>query len=111
MEFASTYFQAMQQQAPKLLNALIKSGKLEQHLKDKSLEARAMLASLLQNEPKGPDGRPKNLAALHQAEEATLIEFETPDSQQRPEPPDDLPQRASQIATSPAPTTRSSRDR
>lgn len=89
MEFKSQYLQAMQDQAPKMLAALHRHGRLEQHLQQKSVEAHAMLRDLLK---KHPD---PSLAQQREAEEIvrqTLIEF--PPEKLDPEnaePPDDLP--------------------
>ncbi|WP_298725738.1 hypothetical protein [uncultured Ferrovibrio sp.] len=84
MEFKIAYLEAMRRQAPKMFNQLQRSGQLDAHVQAKSAEAHRMLNEMLSNEPKLPSGLPKNLEALHRAEEivmATLIEFpsdETP---------------------------------
>lgn len=78
MEFKGPYLQAMAEQAPKMLKALQRSGTMLQHAQEKSEEAYAMLADLLKNEPKFPNGVPKSLQAEPRAEEivmSLLIEF------------------------------------
>ena len=94
MEFKEPYLLAMRDRAPKMFMQLRRSGMLDQHLDQMSGQAHEMLAQLLAQEPKGKNGLPLNPAALREAEEivrATLIEFPTPEKEQRLEPPDDLP--------------------
>jgi hypothetical protein len=77
MEFKTPYVLAMREQAPKMFMELVRSGKIEDHLQDKSMEAHRMLQELLASAPKDPDGRPQ-MEAARAAEEivrATLIEF------------------------------------
>lgn len=95
MEFKGPYLQKMSENAPRLLKSLRLGGGLNEHLQAKSQEAHDLLGQLLANEPKYPNGLPKNLQALHQAEEivrSQLTEFET-----------DLPSERSRL---PSPTPR-----
>lgn len=93
MEFKTPYLLAMREQAPKMFQELVRSGKMDAHLQAKALEAKRMLQGLLAGAPKDEDGRPQ-MEAERAAEEvvrATLIEFPTPPDPDRLEPPDDLP--------------------
>lgn len=90
MEFKGPYLEAMRTQAPRLFNQLRRSGALDAHLQKKTAEAYRMLDEMLADEPKYPDGMPKNPARLREAEEqvrATLIEFPT---ESRADPNDPL---------------------
>lgn len=89
MEFKSQYVHAMREQAPKMFRDLVKHGRIEQHLDQKSGEAHEMLRQLLAQHPN------PGLAERREAEEIvrqTLIEFppEKPE-RENAEPPDDLP--------------------
>src|SRR6185503_1307477 len=100
MDFKAPYVHAMREQAPRMFNALVRSGGMDAHLQRKSHEAHQMLEELLAHVPKEANGLPKNPQDLHRAEEivrATLIEFPPQPDPERAEPPDDLPQKASQI--------------
>ena len=93
MEFQGPYLQAMREQDPKEFMELRRSGKLPAHLKEKTQEAYRMLAELLASKPKNSRGQ-ANMADQREAEELVrhqLIEFPTPEKDQNPEPPDDLP--------------------
>ncbi len=110
VDFKGPYLQAMREQAPKMFMQFRKAGLLDQHVQAKSVEAHQMLDQLLAEEPKTASGAVRNPEALARAEEIVrdqLIEFPTPESGQNPEPPNDLPRSASQIATSRAQTTTS----
>ena len=106
MEFKGPYLLAMREQDPKGFMELLRSGKLEQHLQAKTQEAYRMKADLLANKPKNEWGN-YDLADEREAEELVrhqLIEFPTPERDQNPEPPDDLPtaqMRASKESISP----------
>jgi hypothetical protein len=49
--FKGTYLLAMREQAPKMFMELRRSGKLDQHLQEKSTEAHQMLRELLAQKP------------------------------------------------------------
>jgi len=89
MNFGEPYLLAMREQVPQMYMELRRHGRLDQHLKQKSLEAQAMFNGLLaRHKNPGP-------AERQQAEEivrTTLIEFppEKP-PQDNQEPPEDLP--------------------
>lgn len=94
MDFKGPYLAVMREQAPKMFQALVRSGRMDQHVQEKAIEAHNMLEDLLANEPKLPSGAVRNPEAQARAEEivrATLIEFPTPESEQNPEPGSDLP--------------------
>ena len=85
MDFKIPYQIAMREQAPKLFNHLRRSGGLEAHVHQKSVEAHQMLDELTANAPKLPNGLPKE-PYLSRAESLvfeTLIEFpsENPESE------------------------------
>ena len=83
MLFKTPYLEAMREQAPRMYNRLIRTGKMDAHLDEKSGEAHRMLEELTKDAPKLPNGLPEN-PYLIQAEQLvleTLIEF----------PPDDEP--------------------
>lgn len=93
MDFKSQYVQALRDRDPGLFRELVKTGQIDQHLQDKSLEAHRLLDDLLAPEPKGPDGLPKDPQALRLAEErvkSQMLDFPVPEKDQNPEPPDDL---------------------
>ena len=58
MEFKGTYLLAMREQAPKMFMELRRSGKLDQHLQEKSTEAHQMLRELLAQKPRTARGDP-----------------------------------------------------
>ena len=110
MDFKTIYVQAMREHQPKQFNELVRSGRIEAYLQERSKEAHAMLRDLLKDEPRGPGGAVSNLAKERAAEEqvlAVFLDFPQPESEQNPEPPDDLPKRST--LTSKAPTTGSTR--
>ena len=77
MEFKLPYVLAMREQDPKEFMALRGSGKLDQHLQEKSAEAHRMLEELLRNKPRDSHGFVAE-SDLQHAEElvrAALIEF------------------------------------
>jgi hypothetical protein len=91
MEFKGTYLLAMREQAPKMFMELRRSGKLDQHLQEKSTEAHQMLRELLAQKPRTARGDPY-VSDQHWAEEivrATLIEFK--ERARNPEPSHNLP--------------------
>jgi len=93
MEFKGPYLFSMREQAPKMFMELRRSGKLDQHLQEKSEEAHRLLEELLKGKPKDSHGL-YDPADKREAEEIVrhqLIEFPTPEKDQNPEPPDDLP--------------------
>ena len=93
MEFKTPYLLAMREQAPAMFRELVRSGKMEDHLQAKAMEAKRMLQGLLASAPKDPFGQPQ-LEAARAAEEVvreTLIDFPPPPNPERAEPPDDLP--------------------
>lgn len=75
MEFKGRYLFAMRSQAPKMFAELCRSGQLEQHVQDKSMEAHALIDQLLADEPKGVDGLPRDVQALRATEERVLAEM------------------------------------
>lgn len=82
MEFKGPYLFAMRERAPRMFMRLRRSGTLDEHLQQKSIEAHRLLEQLLADEPKDSDGETKNLAAVRAAEEivwAGLIDFPGPD--------------------------------
>jgi len=79
MEFKVPYVLAMRERAPKMFNRLRRTGAMDAHLQQKSLEAHRMFEELTADAPKLPSGYPRNLHALR-AEQIvfeTLIEFPT----------------------------------
>jgi hypothetical protein len=88
MEFKAPYLFAMREQAPKMFNELRRSGKMDQHLQEKSEEAHRLLAELLADKPKNKHGL-YNLADEREAEEfvrSQLIEFPKPEKDQSDDP-------------------------
>ena len=74
--------------APSMFVELCRSGKLDLHLQDKSLEAHMLLDQLLASEPKGVDGLPKDPQALRLAEERVLgqmLDFPAPQCRENSE--------------------------
>jgi hypothetical protein len=93
VEFETPYLMAMRQQTPRMFMELRRSGKLDQHLQEKSVEAHSLLRELLANKPRDSHGWPAP-ADEREAEEivrAQLLEFPPEGKPERPEPPDDLP--------------------
>ena len=85
MEFKIPYLLAMREKAPKLFNSLSRSGKLDEHLRQKTKQAHEMFDDLTKKAPKLPNGLPKAQPRI-EAERLvleTLIEFpdESPDPQ------------------------------
>jgi hypothetical protein len=77
MDFKAQYLQAMRDQALAMFKRLSKSGELETHAAEMSMEAGRMLRDLLAGSPKDKDGEP-TLCARREAEEylrAALLEF------------------------------------
>lgn len=106
MEFKSAYLNAMREQAPQMFNELRRSGRLDEYVQQKTVEAYGMLSDLLAKEPKDSAGQPRNLAALKAAENqvlSSMLEFPQKPDPEMAEPPDDL----RQTAASPAKTSRS----
>ena len=98
MEFKGPYLFAMRERAPKMFKELCRSGRLDEHLQEKSVEAHELLDQLLASEPKGVDGLPKDLQALRLAEEivlAQMLDFPASERAENPGPPEDLERRAS----------------
>lgn len=95
MEFKLPYVLAMREQDPKGFQQLVRSGMMERHLQEKALEARQMLDQLLADKPRDQQGNPNpaDVVAAEEVVRGTLIDFPTPESDQNPEPPDDLPKR------------------
>ena len=88
MEFKLPYLLAMRDQAPKMFNRLRRTGAMDAHLQEKSIEAHALFDGLTANAPKLDNGLPE-LPYRAQAERAvleTLIEFPS----EGPEPSDPL---------------------
>jgi hypothetical protein len=75
MEFKGPYIFAMRERAPKMFVKFCRSGQLDQHVHDKSVEAHALLERLLADEPRGIDGLPQDLQALRLAEERVLAQM------------------------------------
>jgi hypothetical protein len=90
VEFKVPYLLAMRERDPKLFMELRRSGKLDQHLQEKTTEAHNLLDLLLSGHPN------PSLPQRREAQEqvfATLISF-PPRDDQKPEfpgPLDDLP--------------------
>jgi hypothetical protein len=64
---------------------LRRSGQLDKHLQEKSLEAHALLAQLLDKEPKDRDGFPKDIQSERLAQErvmARMLDFSAPEKTQ-----------------------------
>ena len=77
MEFKLPYVLAMRDQAPKMFNQLRRTGVMDAHLQEKSLEAHRMFKDLTKDSPKLESGLPE-LPYRREAERAvldTLIEF------------------------------------
>ncbi len=78
MDFKAPYLLAMREQAPAMFNELIRSGKMEEHLAEKSKEAHMMFADLTNGMAQLPSGYPRDEQAASAAERTvleTLIEF------------------------------------
>ena len=85
MEFKEPYLLAMRESAPEMFMQLRKSGQLEQHLQEKSVQAHQLLRELLSHSPN------PSLPERREAEEqvrATLIDF----------PPREPPRREAEFA-------------
>lgn len=95
MEIKLPYALAMREADPKGFNQLVRSGKMDDHLHQISLEAHQMLDNLLADKPRDSHGQVSqaDVAVAEEIVRATLIEFPTPEKDQNPEPPDDLPSR------------------
>jgi hypothetical protein len=93
VEFKGPYLFAMREQDPKMFMELRRSGKLDAHLQEKSEEAHRLLEELLASKPKNKWGNysPADEREAEELVRSQLIEFPTPEKDQRPEPPDDLP--------------------
>ena len=90
---AAQYLDLMRAQAPRMFNALIRSGELPEHLKAVHQQAHELMKQALANEPCDRHGNPVNQNAVRSARErvlAMLAEFNQQPSG-NPEPPDDLP--------------------
>lgn len=108
MDFKGPYLDRMISEDPKMFMDLRRSGRLDQHLAEKSRQAHKMLADLLSKEPKDSVGLVKNPQAQASAEEivrANMMDFPAPLPSNLPEPPEDLGRR---IAGSSGKTTGSS---
>jgi len=93
MEFKPIYLQALRENDPKLFNQMVRSGQMDGHLQEKSLEAHRLLAEQLASEPKLANGEPKDQNAARAAEErvlAQMLDFPQRESPDRLEPNDDL---------------------
>jgi hypothetical protein len=93
MEFKGPYLFAMRERAPKMFMELCRSGQLDKYVKERGLEAHALLDQLLASEPKGVDGLPKDTQAQRLAEEqvmAQMLDFPAPEDRHDREPPEDL---------------------
>jgi hypothetical protein len=100
VHFKGQYLMAMRQRAPKMFVELCKSGQLDHHVREKSVEAHALLDQLLANEPKDVAGLPKDLQASRIAEEmvmAQMLDFAPSDTSELAE---DLPAPRSAARTS-----------
>ena len=111
MEFKVPYLLAMREKAPKMFRDLVKTGKMDQHLEQKTTEAYDLLDQILGQRPKDAHGE-VGLADRREAEEvvrATMLDFPQtkPDLMETPEPPDDLPSPRQSIRSR-APTSSSS---
>ena len=81
MEFKSPYVHAMRDQAPKMLNQLVRSGQIDSHLQEMSTKAHRMLKELTAGAPKDSGGvteQPYRREAEEQVR-ATLIDFPSQD--------------------------------
>jgi hypothetical protein len=95
VDFKVPYVLAMREQAPQMFRELRQSGKLDEFLQERSVEAHHMLKELLAQRPKDRDGL-SYTSDRRWAEEVVLhhfLDFHIPEKDQRPEPPDDLPDR------------------
>ena len=101
MEFKEPFLLAMRERDPKLFQALSRSGRLDQFLQQKSLEAHQLLKEIMEQEPKD-DPQAERLA--QERVFAIMLDFPVPESEQNPEMKD-MPR----TRTSVAPTTASPR--
>ena len=93
MEFKGRYMRAMRERAPKMFVELCRSGRLDEHVQEKSQEAHELLHHLLASEPKGVDGLPKDVQAERLAEErvlAQMLDFPAERGAENPESPEDV---------------------
>ena len=83
----------MREPAPKVFIQLGRSGKMDAFLHQISLEAHQMLDNCWRTNHAQPRaGKSGGRAGAEEIVRATLIEFPTPEKDQNPEPPDDLPE-------------------
>lgn len=77
MDFKTPYLLAMRERAPRMFNALVRSGQIEAHLHEKSVEANAALKAAMAGEPRypGPDGAWKDATKRSMVEEIIFAEF------------------------------------
>lgn len=92
MDFKVPYVEWLANNDPKAFNQICRSGMLQAHLQQKSVEAHRLLRELLANEPKDSTGLVKNPAAEINAENQVFALMCEGSSQAGPEPPHDLPQ-------------------
>ena len=100
MEFKGAYLQAMRDQAPKMFMDLRRSGKLDQFVQEKSMQAHQMLDEILRSQTRDKNS-PPTMQQEREAEEqvrALMIEFPPPEVSETPEPPDDLPKGPMQMS-------------
>jgi hypothetical protein len=86
VKFQEPYLPAMRERAPKMFRELVRHGRMEQHLKQKTAEAYDLLDQLLAHNPN------PGLAQRREAEEqvrAVMIDFPPEGHPAQPEPPDD----------------------
>lgn len=86
-----------------MFKELCRSGRLDEHLQEKSMEAHALLDQLLASEPKGVDGLPKDPQTERLAEEQVLyqmLDFAQPERAENPAPIEDLERPAAPVTTS-----------
>mgnify|MGYP001810054413 CR=1 FL=1 len=84
-DFAITYRQALEEQAPVFHAYMTRQGTLREHIRQTAEEANRMLAELTANAPKWPDGLPKQ-PWLREAEEAVwaaMLDFPDEEEQWR----------------------------
>lgn len=88
MEWKIRYVKAFARADPKAFNLLSRSGRLEQHLKEKGLEVQELLRELLAREPRNSRGQVANPNAVRCAEEVVmsqLLDFPVPERGVAPE--------------------------
>lgn len=101
MEFKGPLLQALREQDPKLFKELCRTNKLDQFCLDRWNQAKEVLDQLLAGAERDKYGNVRDPNLQNRAEEVVrdmYLDFRDP-NKDLPEPPDDLPKRASQIVS------------